>query len=393
MTIPAPTDIDCRHEGGWAYLTIPVKRGHSIEVQYNDGRDWHAAHKQVSEYLVPMYQVGNTEWRARYTRGGEHGAWATGRVWMPTGFHQDESDPQPKPPKPPTGLRIVDTDPSAGTARVAWDGTRQHEDSFWRVLLEDVDTTWRNVRTPGTTFKHLEAGRTYGWRVKTIDVDEDGFEHESAPVRGPEFELDGDPPPPPPVDPPSSPRALRVHCIHPHHAKVEWDANPPEEGVTSYLVTLDGTTQREVIGTLVELRDLTPETTYTVDVRACRDQDCSPPTRQQFTTGSEAPPPQPDPPDGAPTAPSGLYVDPIGPGRIELSWTQPHSDAPVDWWSATPDGGATWHRATGRTIRMDVPPGAQLRVGVAAVSNGRNGRPTRLSAPTMSAVKTAQKGA
>lgn len=390
MRIPAPTGITARHQGFWAYLTVPGRRGHSIQVQYDDNGTWRDTAKQVSEYLVPMYEHGiRTQWRARYIRAGVNGDWATGRVWAPDGFEQDGSDPTPKPPQPPTGLRVTATDPEALTATVEWDPVTEHEEQFWRVELLEIDPAPRTVYTAGTTFRNLETARVYAWRVRAVYVDAEGFERKSAWSTGPQFQLDGDPPP---VDPPAPPRALRVHCIHPRHAKVEWDANPPSDGVTSYLVTLDGSTQREVIGTLVEVHDLTPETDYTVQVRACRDNECSQPSTTGFTTGAEERPPEPDPPAGAPPAPTGLYLDPIAPGRVEAHWDQPPAERPV-WWLATPDGGATWHRATTRGIQLDVPEGHQVRVGVAAVLDGANGMPTRLSAPTFAAVKTAQKGA
>lgn len=397
MTILAPDDIEFRHAAGWAYLTVARKAGHSTQVQYNDGQGWHSASQQVSEYLVPMYQHGDpTEWRVRYGRAGAYSDWTTGRVWYPDGFAQDNSIPDTGLPPPPSGLTVVHLDTETGTATVEWDSARDHADLFWRVQLDHVDPAPRTVRTAGTTFRRLDTGVTYQWSVKSVRVDSDGFERESEPVSGPRFELKPDhptPPPNPPADLPYPPRQLRVHCIQATSAMVEWDSAPVSDDVTSYLVTVNGSVQREVIGTLIHLSDLTPDTPYTVEVRACRDTGCSRPSDVAFRTGVDQPAPEPDPKPGAPAAPTNTFVEPLSPGRVRFSWTQPSSDPPADWWTVTTDGGSRWVRATERSIVLDVAPGVQSQIGVAAVSNGRSGMPTRLSAITMTGVKTAEKGA
>lgn len=130
-TIPKPEGITAQHHAGWAYLTVPHKRGFSQEVEYQQpGSDWDAASQSGSDWLVPMQQHLTTLFRTRYLRPGQSGEWATGRVWMPNGFELDDGGEKPEPP---TNLRASGI--GGNVIRVDWAKPATEPDS-WRV-------TWR----------------------------------------------------------------------------------------------------------------------------------------------------------------------------------------------------------------------------------------------------------
>ncbi|WP_367139626.1 fibronectin type III domain-containing protein [Saccharothrix sp. HUAS TT1] len=142
-SIPRPRDVQCHHHAAWAYLTVPPKRGHGQQVQYKPpgGPDWEIPGQQGQQWLVPMHQTGETQWRARYTRGSDSGSWTTGRVWMPDGFTEDGTAPPTRPRPPHTLLNQWD-----GTYEVGLSWTQDDEARSWRVVATtpdghiDVDT-------------------------------------------------------------------------------------------------------------------------------------------------------------------------------------------------------------------------------------------------------------
>lgn len=128
QAIPKPQNITAYHRAGWAYLIVPSKHGFSQEVQYKSpGSDWEDASRYGSEWLVPMQQQLRTEFRARYTRPGETGQWATGRVWMPDGFEVNSGGVKPDPP------RNLNTSGIGGNVvRIDW-AKPATAPEFWRV--------------------------------------------------------------------------------------------------------------------------------------------------------------------------------------------------------------------------------------------------------------------
>jgi hypothetical protein len=193
---------------------------------------------------------------------------------------------------------------------------------------------------------------------------------------------------PPPVEEPSTPGNVRAHCIHPRQAKVEWDDNPEDEQITHYTVTVDGA-DRDVIGTLIEVKNLEPSTEYTVHVTACRDDVCSRPGHVTFTTSPDGPQPDPDPPGKIPE-PTGLYVEPVAGGKVRASWDR--ADNYAVWWLVTVDD-RVWHRVTGSpTVELPLPPGSQHTVRVYALLDGVGGKPTLLSKIVTAGVVGARKG-
>jgi hypothetical protein len=68
---------------------------------------------------------------------------------------------------------------------------------------------------------------------------------------------------------PSTPGNVRKGVVRATSARVDWDASTDNMAVTGYEVTVNGAVQAGPVTTLyTELSDLTPETNYTVSVRA-----------------------------------------------------------------------------------------------------------------------------
>jgi hypothetical protein len=99
MDVPTPEGVIAYHRVPWAYITVPYKRGLSQELQYQrHGGDWEVAAVSAGDFVVPLQPQVRIEFRVRYTRAGEVGPWATGRVWMPDGVEVDaERRHQPEP--------------------------------------------------------------------------------------------------------------------------------------------------------------------------------------------------------------------------------------------------------------------------------------------------------
>lgn len=376
--ISKPTDLSCRHQAAWAYITVPARRGHSQVVEYRDRSDWVEAAKQGTEWLVPMYQTGTTGFRARYGRADQVSAWTNGQVWMPDGFTYDrDDDTVPRTPEP--RVRQV----SAHSVDLEWDDDPGA--TGWLVRRQPGHARHRPTADPQWRADGLEPGTDYEFGIIAENTDTETESDEAVIV----VTTTGDDPTPPGM--PGVPRQLRVHCIHPTHAKVEWDDNPVTDQVTHYQLEVTGPTSAsaEVIGTLQEIHQLTPDSDYTVAVRACNTQGCSGPARTVFRTGVEEPPPEPDPPSGLP-APAGLVLNPVGPGEVEATW-----DRPVDartWWIVSIDG-VRWQRVTVPRARLQMVPGAAATVEVYAVVDRGSGAPTAVSAIARAGVVTQQKGA
>lgn len=106
-----PIGITARHTPGWAYLTVPSPPDPiTVEVEYAaPGQDWRTATRQGAEHLVEVYaapQHGDgpaTQFRVRFSDGGEHSGWTTGHVAAPDTLVVDEATRIA--PRPPTDLR------------------------------------------------------------------------------------------------------------------------------------------------------------------------------------------------------------------------------------------------------------------------------------------------
>ena len=124
MPITPPSGLRARFASGWAYVSVPSQPGMSVEVEYSvHGAPFHPCAKGGADYLVPLYQAGTnirTQWRARYTRGGQASEWTTGEAWAPDGFMEDahahpepDPDPEPEPDPEPDPDPVPDEAPAA----------------------------------------------------------------------------------------------------------------------------------------------------------------------------------------------------------------------------------------------------------------------------------------
>lgn len=271
---------------------------------------------------------------------------------------------------------------TATSIEVLWDDDEAA--TGWVVRRSPGHSRHRPTGVPRWFADGLASETAYEFGVIAVD-DDHGLESDEATIV---ITTGGDVPPPPG---PSVPRGLRVHCIHATHAKAEWDGNPVEEDVKYYQVRLTGASSsaRDVVGTLQELTDLIPESDYTIEVRACNDTGCSGWASHPFTTGSTAPPPEPDPPSGVP-APTGLYLDPVAPGEVHASWDRPADER--TWWIVAVNG-RDWQRVTEPTAHLTTEPGVEALVEVYALLNNSQGNAVKLSAITSAGVVTARKGA
>lgn len=262
----------------------------------------------------------------------------------------------PTPPVP-TGLRVASQDVPVGRATVAWDNDGRAE--FWRVQLDRPGARWRTTRNPEIVFTGLVEGETYQWQVKAVATDQEGYEHESQPAVD-SFTFGDDQPPDDPV--PGAVGDLEVHCITTTSAKVTWTE---ARNAYDYLVHVEGEPVEDqvTVDPQADLRELQPETGYTVTVTARnqRGQD-GPPRSYPFTTGSEYVPPDEG---GDFPAPKGLMVRPVSETQVEAFWDAditPSGDInnPNYWVVST--NARYWYRTDKNYWTFTVRPGERITV-------------------------------
>lgn len=304
---------------------------------------------------------------------------------------QEDERPEAGRPARPSG---VAWEPGDTFIRLSWDPADGVDRWVVRYTAPD-GAELRQVRTtPDATLRGLSPDTAYQVSVTAVRDDEFGNEAESEPheVTIRTTGTDRPPSPPPGGKPPQTPRNLRVHCIHPTSAKAEWDQPDPADPVDRWEVSLNvpGVPELETIGTIADLKQLTPGTSYTVSVRAVRGDARSDPATGEFRTGVETPPPDPDEPQGTLPPVTGLYATSPHPNVVEAMWdTAAHH---ATWWVVTVDG-RTWRRVNTNYTRISgITAGTQFEVAVYAVLEGGWGQITDLSPIARSGVTTARKG-
>lgn len=228
-----------------------------------------------------------------------------------TGYWRTEPDEQPPPetpPQPPSGLRLVSTDPEYASAEVAWNP--QQDADFWEIVLENVFPRERKANAASYTFSDLTAGSTYSWRLRAVRKATGGKLLRSGWVRS-SFTFEDEKPPPPPVPIPK-PQGLRSHCITTSTAIVEWDR---ATGVDGWEVWIgDRTTAAFTTATRHNVKNLRPNTSYTVSVVAIKGDGESEVSTDTFVTLND------EEIHGELPTPTGLHLENPRPGVLQAMW-------------------------------------------------------------------------
>lgn len=304
MAIPKPEGLEARHEAAWAYLTVPVKRGHGQELESkNVGEDWTPAHKQGAEFMVPMQQGGKpmaSLWRARYTRTGNAGEWTLGKVWMPDGF-QEGDDEEPVKPERPYGLQAALI--GGEFTQITWAEPAKVPDSWIFAWRKANTKTWSTKKVLSGQVEI--GGNRRHYKVRDLSYYTD-YEITVKAVIGEQVSdaarisvvtthrTDGEPGPADPTD-------AEASNISNTSALVTWDQSDPR-AVKYWRFGIPGLGPIEdVEGQEHEVTGLKPDTEYTAQIWATgHDKSMSGGfATATFTTAGGGPSPFPDPPKNA----------------------------------------------------------------------------------------------
>lgn len=379
MATPAPTGIQVlAHGGNWFTLSwqpVPHPDNHGYESEYA----WGSGRRQAPESVMFAVAPGTRDWcRVRNWVGGTPSSWVKVTVddkGAIVALEGGDNQPEP-PPAAPTGLRVLRTDPTNGTAVVAW--AHQPEADYWEVMLEGAYSRWRQATRPEHTFEDLHAGTNYRYQVRAVRRAATGAPIPSSPTAG-QVTLKEEPAPPnPDPDPvaPPAPRNVRAHCITHESAKIEWDRDPTVMEYEAWIGEHQGESQHTQ-ATLVTVTGLKPRTTYTAYVVAKNAHGDSARGQVTFTTGVAEPPPEVDPdiPTGADWDAPQLEVMPLESGRVRATWidpptqdgnAKPTAQMGYPFWHVSLDQ-RTWFFSRERMFEFDVQPGGEVFVSVYGV--------------------------
>lgn len=337
-TVPKPSGITNQPQGGgWhtlAWKPVPGIDDHGYESEYQ----WGSGKRDDPESVLFAVSPGSTDWcRIRNVVDGVPSGWV--KVTINSDGEIIDIDggdppPPPRPPGPPSGLRVVSLDVEEGTATVGWDDADDADS--WQVLLEG-STRWRKATVNRYTFRGLNEGETYGWRVRAVNTN-----GTSAPTRD-QFVFEDHPVPPP--TPPNPPTGLTVHCITEQSAKAEWDDDPDTDDWEVWL-DHDRDNSFATTKTLVAITELVDDTPYTVNVVARVGEPGTPgyaesdPSTVGFRTleHEEKPPPPPPPIHGDLPAPTNFMVRADSATQVRATWddTRPNG-TDAQFWYVTVD--------------------------------------------------------
>jgi hypothetical protein len=267
VTIPKPQRVTAHHLAAWAYVTVPAEEGLTSQVQYQTtGASWTDASLYGSDFLVPMQQTGNTEFRARYVSPDGAGEWTTGRVWMPNGFELDSD--QGTKPEPPADLRASGI---GGTSvRLDWRKPDVEPDS-WRVSWRrDGQQSWSTRAVRHSEARLVEDRYTFSVDGLSRYADYDIAVH--AVVGGVESDpaelfvvttarTDGE-------YGPANPYNGAAEAVTDTTATITWEQDDPR-AVENWLIGIAGVGQlQQGLGQQYTLTGLSPSTDYIVEVFA-----------------------------------------------------------------------------------------------------------------------------
>lgn len=342
MTIPKPRDITAYHQAAWAYLTVPYKRGLSQQARCKQpgSSKWEDATPQGGQWLLPMQQVGKTEFQARYTRPGEDGEWATGRVWMPEGF---EVDGDRVKPEPPYGLKTSGIGGSA--IRFDWAKPAVDPDN-WRISWKrEGQKHWSSkvvnrgeIEIIGDrylfTIRDLASYVTYEIAVRAIvgGVDSDPADLVVLTTRRADDQFG-----------PADPYNATADDVKATSATISWDQDDPRAVKAWYVGVPGHGPLEEVTDQEYTITALKPATGYTASVfaRGFDEAYAAGSARVTFTTTGGQPSPYPKPPAGL-----RVVTADLGTGDATVEWADADD---CHFWKVLLEGETRWR--TARTNR------------------------------------------